>query len=248
MNIQKLKRRFETAVKRRRRLTRELAETLNHTIAYGPFKGLKLTPSARSGSDRGAILLGLYEKEVVDQLVAEKGSYTVFVNLGAADGYFGLGLLVNNHYKKSYCFEATEQSREALAANAKLNNLSERVVIHGFADKDFHTKIPAEDLRQAAILVDIEGGEFNILDKACFSTLARNLFIVELHEDGHKTNGQVQAIIDAAAPTHSHVFTTTGARDLSSMAEIAQLRDTDRWLMCSESRPCMMRWLVLTPR
>jgi hypothetical protein len=37
-------------------------------------------------------------------------------------------------------------------------------------------------------------------------------------------------------------------RDLSTIPEMASLSDSDRWLLCSESRPFLMRWVHCVPQ
>jgi hypothetical protein len=40
----------------------------------------------------------------------------------------------------------------------------------------------------------------------------------------------------------------TSARDLSKFQELHELSDIDRWLLCSESRPCLMTWMRFDPK
>lgn len=239
---------YESATKRRRRHIRELDKIFGNTVAYGPLKGFKLGKPSRSGSDGASMLLGLYELEVQQLMEKESANHDVLLALGAADGYFGLGALVNNLFSKSYCFEMQEKSQIALLENAKFNGLQDRVTILGIAEKNFYEQIPADELKRSFVVVDIEGGEFTILDASTFSAMANSLFVIELHEHTPDTQEKVEALCQMADLTHTATFMSTGARDLSNIPEVRNYRDTDRWLMCSESRPYLMRWLVLRPR
>ena len=57
--------------------------------------------------------MGLYEKEVLDFLdSAPSGYYDSFLDIGAADGYYGVGMLVGGVVKQSTCFEIAKIGRE----------------------------------------------------------------------------------------------------------------------------------------
>ena len=76
----------------------------NATVAYGPFKGLKFSSDAWWGRERASMILGLYEQEVLESLTNIPKKYKSFIDLGAADGYYGIGVLVNNLFENSICF------------------------------------------------------------------------------------------------------------------------------------------------
>jgi hypothetical protein len=98
------------------------------------------------------------------------------------------------------------------------------------------------------VLIDIEGGEFDLLDREALRHLSRSVVIVELHERLVEDGEAKLAKLLAEASEYFRVGEfRTGARDLSGFPELAQMNDTDRWLLCSESRPYLMRWLRLDP-
>ena len=45
-----------------------------------------------SQADLGSILLGIYEKEVLDELEIISKHKSIFCDIGAADGIYGVGL------------------------------------------------------------------------------------------------------------------------------------------------------------
>jgi len=76
-------------------LSNQVADFHKNTIAHGPLKGLKLHSESHWGnSDRGVMILGLYEQEILESLSHIGPQYTNFIDLGAADGYYGIGELV----------------------------------------------------------------------------------------------------------------------------------------------------------
>ncbi len=240
---------IDTVRRRRRRLVEKIDAAFGPAVAYGPFRGMKLSPTARwSYADRAPIVLGLYEKEVLDSLQHAPPAYRTFIDLGAADGYYAVGVLINNLFDRSYAFEISEKGQAVIRENAHLNGVSDRIAIGGIADKNFMKHIPPEELARSVILVDIEGGEFDLFDAAVFSALKDAVIIVELHDwffdDGAK---RLQKLKNAAQKTHVASTFTMGARDLSQFKELALFHDIDRWLICVEGRKRLMTWLRLDP-
>ena len=81
-------------MKRKIFLSRKLNNQFNGIIRYGPFKNLKFTDTSWWGtSDRAGMLLGIYEKEILESFADIPKKYEVFINLGAGDGYYGIGAL-----------------------------------------------------------------------------------------------------------------------------------------------------------
>ena len=232
----------------RARIQNLVANFHQHSIAYGPFKGFKFDPVSSWGNDRGSMILGIYEQEVLESLEQISSRYKNFINIGAADGYYGIGVLVNNIFNKSYCFEISNNGREVIAKNAALNNVSDKVVIKGEARKDFYDEIPSEDLKNSVLLVDIEGGEFDILDKKAFETLSDSVIFIELHHQFFRDGrNKLNKLISDATGTHLINMLTMSNRNLSKFNELHSLNDTDRWMLCDEGRPCLMWWLRLDP-
>ena len=240
---------YKVMRKRHGFLSAKLDHELNSTVRYGQFKGLKFSPvSAWSFEDRAGMLLGLYEKEILEELQLSSNKDGIFVDLGAADGYYGVGVLASDMFRTTYCFEATAEGQNAIKDNARLNGVSDRIVVKGIAAKGFHSEFRPEDIRSCVMLVDIEGGEFSLFDQETFRAFAGAVIIIEIHdflvEDG---KAALQRLLDASSQTHRHKKIVTGARDLSGFPEVADFIDYDRWLICSERRRQLPSWIRFDP-
>ncbi len=238
-----------TVRKRRRRLAKKLDEIFHSTVAYGPFRGLKFIQNPWwSFADRASMFFGLYEQEVLESLQNVPPDYRTFVDLGAADGYYGVGVLVNTMFDRSYCFEISEEGRYVVGLNAALNNVSDRVIIKGIAEKDFYKHLSEDELKRVVILIDIEGAEFDLLCPETLQALKDAIIIVEMHEWFFKDgDSRLQKLKDDAKATHSLTTLTMGSRDPSKFDELKEFHDTDRWLLCSEGRKKLMTWLRFDP-
>lgn len=236
--------------KKRQSLSIELCERMKHTVKYGPFAGMKFThDNWWGGSDRGAMLLGIYEEEVLNSIMTTPKKYNVFIDLGAADGYYSIGSLISRRFKTSYSFEISAKGREIIQKNAILNKVNNKLHIFGEATQDFYSAIPKKDLDKAVIVIDIEGGEFSLLSKESFSHLKNSIIFIELHDWFFKDGkNKLTKLMSDAKPFFKISTLTTTARDLSKFPELANYADSERWLIASEGRSKLMTWLKLDPR
>src|SRR4051812_48618313 len=171
--------------RRRIELSQLLQKELNGTVAYGPFRGLKLSNDAWWGrTEIASILLGLYEKEILDSLLSAPSTHRTFIDLGAADGYYGIGVLIDDMFDVSHCYEISELGQSTIKANAELNNVAARVKIHGIAKPDFYLDLKAKgvDLAKCVLLCDIEGAEFALLRDDFFAAFQGSVIFIEIHD------------------------------------------------------------------
>jgi hypothetical protein len=219
------------------------------TVAYGPLKGFRFLPESWwSKPDRAAMLLGLYEQEILTEVLTASAQRDVFIDIGAADGYYGVGCVTQGRFDRSICFEISPKGQEVVRKTAVLNGASDRVSVFGKADAAVLTGLPATDLHSAVVLIDIEGAEFDFLDAPVITLLQNAVIFIELHEwqfdDG---DARLAALERRVAPFFRIDRFTTGARDLSVFPELADMSDVDRWLICSEHRTRLPQWWKLTP-
>ena len=236
------------------KLSELVDELFKSTVGYGPFKGLVLTNNRQgqmtwSFGSRAATLLGIYEQEVLNMLSEMSSRKRNFIDIGAADGYYAVGCLVNNLYENAICYEISNDARKVIEINARNNLVENRITIRGEAKKDFYLEIDSSILWDSVILIDIEGGEFDLLDANAFRYLKNSVIIIELH-DWFFQNGRElkEKLLSAAEVTHDIKQVQTSTRDLSKFVELEGMNDTDRWLICSEGRGQLMTWLRLTPK
>ena len=172
--------RGETIRQRQKRISLELFKMLNGTVKYGPFKGLRLTHNPWWGQlDLGSQCLGLYEKEILKFIEnIEDGQFTNFIDIGAADGYYAVGLLSTGKIQRSICFEKTDKGREAIFTNWKNNGAIGQLVVKAKANFESIATLTEHDLERSLILIDIEGGEFELLNKSAHTEWVLYVFVL----------------------------------------------------------------------
>ena len=237
--------------KRRIKLSKILYQSFDGTVRYGPLKGLKLDSNPRwSNRDYASMLLGLYEKEILDSIITVPTTHRTFIDLGAADGYYSIGVLINDLFDFSYCYEITEIGQKQVHLNANLNKVSDKVKVFGIAEKNFYSILLDEgvDLSKCVLLCDIEGGEFDLFSEKTFDAFKGSVIFIEIHEWHENGLAGFEKLKQCAKSNFEITEFTTGTRDLSIFPELKKFPDTDRWLICSEGRGQLMTFLRLDPK
>ena len=123
--------RKETVAQRLERVSLETYDLCEGKVTQGLFKGLQLNRDAPWGkNDLGSQTLGLYEIEILDYISAQV-PFDTFLDIGAADGYYAVGLLHSKMTKKAICFEISEEGRRAIKENWVINKSPGELEIYG---------------------------------------------------------------------------------------------------------------------
>lgn len=242
--------RRETIRERQERMSLEVFDLLQGTVKYGPFKGLQLDRDTWWGKlDLGSQCLGLYEKEILNLIEAtEAGRFSTFIDIGAADGYYAIGMLVSGKIGKTICFEQTEKGRAVIAENWKKNHSVGELTILGEANAASFAALHAQDLANALVLVDIEGFEFELLTDEVLALLKSCTVIIEIHHWMDDFLNKYNAFLRNAAHYFEIETIQRVERETSNLPELRDFTDDNRLLLTSERRPGMMRFLQLTPK
>ncbi|ARD60011.1 hypothetical protein Y71_08805 [Kosakonia radicincitans DSM 16656] len=242
--------RRETIRERQERMSLEVFDLLQGTVKYGPFKGLHLDRDTWWGKlDLGSQCLGLYEKEILNLIEAtEAGRFSTFIDIGAADGYYAIGMLVSGKIGKTICFEQTEKGRAVIAENWKKNHSVGELTILGEANAASFASLRAQDLDNALVLIDIEGFEFELLTDEVLNLLKSCTVIIEIHHWMDDFLAKYNAFLRNAAHYFDIETVQRVERETSNLPELRDFTDDNRLLLTSERRPGMMRFLKLTPK
>jgi hypothetical protein len=252
-NDQLLNQLTQQAVEARRlMLGRMIYNGLGGRVGYGPFRGFHLSEQQIWGQgDLAPKLLGLYEQDVLDRIAARQKKWDCVVNLGAGDGYYGIGLVKSDLAARSICFEQSKEGQAAIKLSAESNGVADRVTILGRAEADFldSPEFQGVDFSKTLIIIDIEGGEFGLLTHALLDRIQNAEIIIELHGRfvSQDPNFEADFVQRLAKFFYCEAF-SMGQRDLSKIVDLGLLGDSDRWLLCSEGRPFLMRWVHCMPK
>ena len=241
--------------KRKRANKRELVrDHLLHVhlgrIAYGPFKGMKVSPEHVSwgDGDLATKILGVYEKIVLDKIVELSRSISgPFIDIGAADGYYVIGATYAGLFQQAHAFEISPKGQEVTRHNAHINGVADNIHIHGPADRE-NIKSLITPHRDALILIDIEGAEFDLLDADTLQALRECTLIIESHplliEEGLEREKEMLE----RASKHFEIEKIKGQFvSPNEFDELDDFSDYERLVSFSEGRMRVGYWFLMTP-
>jgi hypothetical protein len=236
-------RREDSAISRDRQTPRRRSPLW--AAARIPFPCWKLVVSARLCWN-SAGTLRTEGTEILAEHAARSG---IFIDLGAAEGYYGVGTVSQALLQKAHCIETSEDGLKVITSSAAYNVVADHVTIFGATDALVHRQIPLAEISGVVVLIDIEGAESESLTDAVLDYLDEAVIIIEtpwsvLHGDN--------ALLDIFVARLNIDFRITQIRsdvgDPAGRPELEKLTDHERWRVCSESRGHLGEWRLLTPK
>jgi hypothetical protein len=237
-------------------LDRWFTERHGGVVLHGPFAGLRYPPQAAPRVHHlVAKLLGSYEAEIADVVAAQiERRPPVFVDVGAADGYYAVGIARASPSTEVHAYEIDPVARRVLRATARENGAE--VKVHGPANS---RRLAEHRLDRAFVLSDCEGAELDVLAAEAVPALATATLLVELHPRGGGAGGAAEEggaaegdtgppLRERFAATHEAREIQPGPRDPAAHPELADAPPELREHAVEEFRFGRTSWLLLEPR
>jgi hypothetical protein len=227
-------------------IARRFVESNGSMVSAGPLAGLKYPPALLQEIDAPvAKILGAYEPELHPMIEsALRAKPEVFVDIGAAEGYYAVGFAMKSQPTTVHAFEIDGWSRRRLQKLAAFNGVAERMLIHKQC-----TAKGLLDLRlaDAFVLSDCEGAEVQIFSAEVAGHLADSTVLVELHDEIVHRN--VLSILSSRFDA-SHEITTIErrGRDNQDFPELSRFTDVERRIALEDFRGESPKWAFLVPR
>jgi hypothetical protein len=226
---------------------RRVADELGLAVRSGPFEGLRFIEAAVAAPHLAdclpAKLIGCYEQELHPALERLIGAgFSTVVNVGAAEGYYAVGLALRMPEARVYAFDIDDDRRELCDELARANGVEDRVETAAECDPAWLAELDGDCL----LLADCEGCEVQLLGPEQAANLSRSALVVELHD--HIDPRSSQQVHDLFSPTHEIERVDAVPRYSGDFPELEFLGWKNRELAISEVRTHPMAWAVLTPR
>ena len=227
---------------RLRFIARRMRQTWGNIVVSGPFAGMRYSGDA-CGSVAPAKQLGSYELELHEVVarVIEDRHYNI-INIGAAEGYYAVGLARALPEAHVSAFDVSENARLECKRLAMANDVH-NVTNHGRCDAAMLRSLTT---RPAFVLSDCEGAEIELLDPARVPGLRQCELLIELHE--HLVKDETQQLLDRFAEDHRSRLIPASARAGSDYPQLEFLSPKLRNLAVNEFRAPGQKWLHLCPR
>ena len=173
----------------------ELVSQLGPTLRAGPFAGMRLIP-VQLGSVLMPKVLGTYEAEIA-HLFADLGRSRRVVDVGCAEGYYAVGCPFAHPHIHTLAYDTSKAAQNRCRQAAEMNEVADRIEFRDYcAPEDMADLAEGETL----FVIDIDGGEIDLLCALPAERLGRAELIVEAHRYGATTTEV--AIIPHFAATH----------------------------------------------
>lgn len=213
-------------------------------VISGPFKGLKM----KQKFPTKPMLLGVWEKEL-SFIWETLNDMRNIIDVGAAEGFYAVGLAKKYPRKNIIAFEMNSKSRKTLEMIAKDNSVS-NIKIYGKCEFENLAKL-RKKLYGAIIIIDCEGYEIQLLEVKKLSIFEKTHILVEMHEMYQP--GCTKILKTRFANTH-HISEIKGQhRSICDWPnELKFIRPffprNDLLNFMDEGRPYPMNWLFMKPK
>ena len=222
-----------------------IAAATKNSVAAGPFKGLRYIHRSLE-STICPKLLGTYEKElwpIVEEIIAKQ--YRTIVNIGAAEGYYAVGLATRAPLARVICFEALVRQHSLLRRLAALNRVTEQVRLHGHCSPDLLNET-LNSAEAAVVICDIDGAEYDLLDPTVVPALRRSDVLLELHDfERPETSGEIRRRFE---PTHTIQVIIDRPRVPADWPLPSKLDWEEQATCMSEGRPGPQSWFWMVTK
>ncbi|XOV91912.1 MAG: hypothetical protein ACFHWX_17100 [Bacteroidota bacterium] len=196
-------------------------------------------------------LAGTYEKEISHYFERNNlENYDCFIDVGAAEGYYAIGVALSNPEIKIVTFESNMINRIWLDHLSIRNNVSNKIKQGEYCSSEVLIK-EIKKWNNPFILIDIEGGEYELLESSKIEFFRNCSLLVEIHEFIYPNMAEVIR----SRFESSHTVEEIVQRKRSTMDLPLNLNRVQKFLfkkasfeILNEKRPMTMKWIFLKPK
>lgn len=214
-------------------------------VLGGPFVGLRL-PLAAAWGGLPARLAGTYEEEIAPWVLdALQRRPETIVDVGAAEGYYAVGIARALPGSEVVAFELDPHGRRLCRETANLNHVSNIRVIGRATPKRLNRELSPGSL----LLCDCEGYEVELINPSTVPAVRDVDAIIEVHE--FASPGVTDLLTRRLEPTHAVTRVEAIPRSLVGRPQLRHLEPRVAAQAMEEGRPTApgpMAWLICLSR
>lgn len=220
-------------------------------VSSGPFAGT-VCRMTEGGDGIVAKLAGTYEMEIYPAFIeALRHSPDLIIDIGSAEGFYVAGMARACPGAEVIAYEAKPVWQERIRSVVLANGVADRCEVRGFCDKtEFHRMLGTVRDQRVFVLMDIEGGEFDLIDEEVVPLLSNTELLVELHERDSRANGDALVRLLEGSHKVNNIWSNEARspRDVKSLGwRIAATLLPPVRQRLDEGRGYRMRWLHAVP-
>ncbi len=239
----------------RRRMLRRRVEARLHASGHygdvvlsGPFEGMIYPPAEKRWvSCRFEKIIGCYESELypcILRIAEEQRGYTSITNVGAAEGFFSVGLGRIFPSADLLAFESESEKTEVMRDFAELNGIAARLAIHGFCDPETLAASPVGE--RPLLICDVDSYETVLMDPEKVPWLAKADIVLELHDCLEP--GITDLMRSRFEKTHTLELVTSTGTAYEQFPILRELSFPEIHAMTNSDRAAMQDWFFMEPR
>jgi Putative methyltransferase len=211
-------------------------------VQAGPFTGLNYVDKA-VGSNYLHKLVGSYEAVLhpfINSLSQKR--FDTIIDIGAAEGYYLIGLGRKFPEAKLVGFELEETGRNLITEMYTKNNLTNEIILEGEATVNNTAPYITEN---TLLICDCEGGELDILNPLLQSNFKKiDTAIIELHD--FIKPGIKEALTERFSPTHKITLVPFKMADVTKFPFLASISNqTEQYEILRERGWQEQEWMLL---
>jgi hypothetical protein len=213
-------------------------------VLDGIFAGMALPASGAWGGCL-ARLAGSYEEELTPYLrQLASARPRVVIDIGAADGYYAIGLALMLPSARVYAYEIDPEARHLCRRAAEDNDVANVAVRGRITPNELRRRVGSDTF----ILCDVEGYEDALLDPILIPSLFQASMVVELHE--FVVPGVTRTMTERFKESHHIDLVDAVTKSGAGRPSLAHLPAAEAAEVVDEGRPSnpRMQWMVLIPR
>ena len=230
-------------------------------VISGPFKGMIFNARVWNGVYNTrpwggvylAQLLGHYERELhpwIEEICSLQPG--LIVDIGAAEGYYAVGLARRCPKTRVVTFEMSDEARNDMVTACQRNGVTGQVTANAKCDPAVLQSVLASAVGSTApavIICDVEGYEYRLLDPLRLPELTNSYLLVEVHD--HLLPDIGDELVARFRATHAIATVWSEERQATDYPyETWYTKLCPAWYRAravSDRRPCRMRWLWMRP-
>jgi hypothetical protein len=233
-------------IRHEKRVCREIYDRIGrpNKVMQGPFAGMHYLSRAYYGHLLPKILAS-YEIELagtVEKICSLKPD--LIIDIGAAEGYYAVGMAMRNPQAKNICFEMFAPARKMIAELAAKNGLSDRIKILGAGTPESLREALAGS-RSAVVICDVEGFEDELMDPKKIPDLVHSVLLIEVHDEFRENIGP--KLQERFESSHDLTIINSHVRTPADLPKGVELSAEELPIATDEYR-ASARWFLLLPK
>jgi hypothetical protein len=216
-------------------------------VVSGPFTGMQYFTNVPGGAWLPK-LLGTYEMELapaVDECIS--WGFETIVDIGAAEGYYAVGMARRNPQARVIAFEFYPPARQLLLRLARINGVRRQMTIYAECTIDRLNAALATGSSPKLVISDCEGAEDQLLDPVRVPALRQATLLVEMHDNF--CPGVTDRLQQRFAATHDIQLIPARERTLDDFPlDRNRVPTEDALAAMNEAKESDMKWLYCKPR